>query len=154
MLGDLFEVGLSTRELQQEGEAKLLNYFPGSKPNSWGKLSDRIQEEELRLRYVLITSCSNNQQETGHPGLPVWLQRGIPVPPTPLRHWQLCGGRQAWFGQCSALKRVCSWDLQVAGLVTGVPGRGWFPAPAEPPGQSPQGAISPSAGPFSCRMCS
>ncbi|OPJ85012.1 hypothetical protein AV530_018054 [Patagioenas fasciata monilis] len=54
MLGDLFEVGLSTRmstqELQQEGEAKLLNYFPGSKPNSWGKLSDRIQEEELRLR--------------------------------------------------------------------------------------------------------
>lgn len=147
MLGDLFEVGLSThvstQELQQEGEAKLLNYSPDSKPNSWGKLSDRIQEEELKLRYVLITSCSNNQQETGHPGLPVWLQCGIPVPPTLLRHWRLCSGRQALFGQYSSLKRVCSRDLQIVGLVTGVPGRGWSSAHSEPPGQSHQGCPCP-----------
>lgn len=52
----------------------LLNRVPGSKPNSWGKLSDRIQEAELKPRFVLITSCSNNHQEIRHPGMPVWLQ--------------------------------------------------------------------------------
>lgn len=47
----------------RRGKPVVAKNFPGSKPNSWGKLSDRIHEEEFKLRYVLITSCLNNQQE-------------------------------------------------------------------------------------------
>lgn len=47
----------------RRGKPVVAKNFPGSKPNSWGKLSDRIHEEEFKLRFVLITSCLNNQQE-------------------------------------------------------------------------------------------
>lgn len=47
----------------RRGKPVVAKNFPGGKPNSWGKLSDRIHEEEFKLRYVLITSCLNNQQE-------------------------------------------------------------------------------------------
>lgn len=40
--------------------------FPGSKPNSLGKLSDGIHEEEFKWRDVLLTSCLNDQWEM-HP---------------------------------------------------------------------------------------
>lgn len=47
----------------RRGKPVVAKNFPGGKPNSWGKLSDRIHEEEFKPRYVLITSCLNNQQE-------------------------------------------------------------------------------------------
>lgn len=98
---------VSMQEVRQEGEANVVN-FPGNKPNSWRKLSDGI-EEEFKLRYVLKTPCSNNHQEIWQsaPGLLVWLQCGMQVPPTLVRRWWFCTGRQAWFCQRSFLKRLC-----------------------------------------------
>lgn len=161
---------VSMQEVQQEGEANIVN-FPGNKPNSWRKLSDGIEEEEFKLRYVLKTPCSNDHQEIRQsaPGLLVWLQRGTQAPRTLVRRWWFCAGRRAWFCQRSFLKRLCSnkrggcrvtvWisyrDARRR-MVPRAPGRApraapaWCRWPVSPGSHQPRGF---PARPLSCRTC-
>lgn len=144
----------------RRGKPVVAKNFPGSKPNSWGKLSDRIHEEEFKLRYVLITSCLNNQQEIRRSHLAgcwfieAWHTAECHEPSRSTRTRLGSGSRHPQKDLIQEERRpqgAHRGELRArAGLV-----------PAEPPGSPLQAAVGAgagaaqprgaAAGPFSCR---